>query len=772
MRLISCFLLLVISASVFAQDNVTISGKIRDKETGEELIGATVFVEELKTGAVADFDGFYSITLQSGYYTLRFNFIGYEPVLKEVKLLQNEHLNIVLSQSSNQLAAVEVSAFRNDENVKSAEMGVIKLNAAEMKTIPVLFGESDVMKTLTLMPGVATTGDGNTGLYVRGGGPDQNLILMDGAPLYNASHLLGFFSVFNGEALDDVTLYKGGIPANYGGRISSVLDVKLRDGNKEKLTTSGGLGLISSRLTLEGPLVKDKSSFIISGRRTYADQFLRFSKNETINNSILYFYDMNFKMDYKISEKDKIFFSGYHGRDVFDYNEMLSFDWGNTAGTLRWNHIFNDKLLMNTSLIYSKYDYSFNIFIDESEVTLFSGIEDVNLKVDWDWFPNDNNKVKFGISTILHDFSMPSFRSNIEDMESMDVPNKNAIETGIYIQNEQKLTERLSVNYGLRYSIFNLRGPGEVYDYDDEVERVTDTTSYKSDHIYKSYGGLEPRLSLVYLLDEHSSVKMSYNRGLQYLHLLSNTSAGSPSDLWIPVSNVIRPQIGNQFSTGYFRNFLDNMFETSVEVYYKTMDNIVDYKNGANILFNPTIETELLFGRGWAYGTEFFIKKRVGAFTGWVGYTISRSMRQIEGINNDKAYPQRYDRTHDLNILLSYAINPKWTLSGTWIYATGNPVTFPVGQYEYEGRLVSFYTERNAHRLPAYHRMDLSATYNPKKQGKRFHSSWNFSIFNVYARENPFMITFRESEINPGRQEAVRTALFRIVPSVTWNFKF
>jgi hypothetical protein len=772
MRLISLYLLLVLSATTYAQDFVTISGQIKDELTGEELIGATVFVQELKSGAVADFNGFYSLSLQKGFYSLRFNFIGYEPIVKEIKVSQDENFDIGLSPSSEMLKVVEVTAFRSDANVRSTEMGVIRMNAAEMKTIPVLFGEADILKTLTLMPGVATAGDGNTGLYVRGGGPDQNLILMDEAPLYNASHLLGFFSVFNSDALDDIKLYKGGIPANYGGRISSVLDVKLRDGNKEKFTTSGGLGLISSRLTLEGPLVKDKSSFIISGRRTYADQFLRFSKDERINSSILYFYDMNFKVDYKLSEKDRIFLSGYTGRDIFNYNKMLNFNWGNTAGTLRWNHIFNDKLLMNTSLIYSKYDYSFNVFIDDSEVTLFSGIDDVNLKADWDWFPNENNKIKFGINSIFHNFSMPSFRSTIEDMERMDTPSRNGIETGAYIQNEQKLTERLSVSYGLRFSFFNLRGPGEVYEFDEQVERVVDTTSYNPENIYKSYGGFEPRLSMVYLLNEQSSVKMSYNRNLQYLHLLSNTSAGSPSDLWIPVSNIIKPQIGNQFSAGYFRNFLDDMFETSIEAYYKTMDNIVDYKNGANILFNPTIETELLFGKGWAYGTEFFIKKRVGSFTGWVGYTISRSMRQIDGINNNKAYPQRYDRTHDLNILLSYAISPKWTLSGTWIYATGNPVTFPVGKYEYQGRMVSFYTERNAHRLPAYHRMDFSATYEPKNTGKKFQSSWNFSVFNVYGRENPFMISFRESETNPGRQEAVRTALFKIVPSVTWNFKF
>jgi hypothetical protein len=752
--------------------DITISGQIKDIKTKEELIGATVYIEELKTGTVTDIFGHYQLNLKKGNYILKYSYIGYESIEKEFELTESVRIDITLNPSALQLKAVEISSERQDANITSNEMSTIKMDIAEIKSVPVIFGESDILKTLCLMPGIATAGDGNTGLYVRGGGPDQNLILLDDAPVYNASHLLGFFSVFNSDALQGLKLYKGGIPSGYGGRLSSVLDVKLREGNPKEFLASGGLGLISSRLTFEGPLVKDKSSFIVSARRTYADFFRNLSNDERLKNSILYFYDFNFKANYILSEKDRLYISGYHGRDVFGYNRLMGFDWGNTTGTLRWNRLVNEKLSMNTSVVFSNYDYSFDLFIDNSNIKLISGIQDYSIKTDWDWYANANNTVKMGISSIFHNFSLPSFKSNIPDMEDMKVPSRYGLESGAYIHNEQIISEKLSLNYGLRYSLFNLKGPGDVFNYDEKREKVIDTSSYKQSEIYQSYGGFEPRLSLTYLLDPKSSVKISYNLTRQYMHLLSNVSAGSPTDIWIPSNHIIKPLIGDQYAAGYFRNFFDNLFETSVEVYYKKMQNLVDYKNGANIIFNPTIETELLFGKGWAYGAEFFIKKRLGTFNGWIGYTLSRTMRQIDGINNNLPYPARYDRTHDLNILLSYQVSQKWQLASTWIYASGNPVTFPVGKYQYEGRIIDFYTERNGHRLPAYHRMDISATYEPNRLGKKFQSSWNFSVFNVYSRENTFMIRFRESETNPGRQEAVHIALFKIIPSVTWNFKF
>ncbi|MDQ3193132.1 MAG: TonB-dependent receptor [Bacteroidota bacterium] len=775
-RKTSLFILFIIfiTAISTAQENVTISGYIKDAKNGEELIGATVYVEELQTGTVTNVYGFYSLTLKKGKYNFKFSYIGYESKELEMTLDASRKINMELGMSSKLLNAFELSSEREDANVRSTEMSVVKIDVKEMKTLPVLFGETDIIKTLTLMPGVATTADGVSGLYVRGGGADQNLILVDDANVYNASHMLGFFSVFNTDALKEVKLYKGGIPAQYGGRLSSVLDVNLKEGNSKEFAASGGLGLISSRLTLEGPIKKDKSSFIISGRRTYADMFLKLSSEERLKNSTLYFYDLNMKANFILSDKDRIFISGFFGRDVFGFNDMLGFSWGNTTATVRWNHLYNDKLFMNTSVIYSNYDYSFDIKIDETEIKLLSGIQDYNVKADWNWFPNVNNSVKFGVNTVFHNFALPSFKSNIPGLTEMKIPSKFALESGIYISNEQSITDKISLNYGLRYSLFNLMGAGDIYSFDEQRITVIDTSTYGRGEIYKSYGGFEPRFAMTYVLNARSSIKTTYNRTMQYLHLLSNGSAGSPTDLWIPSSEIIKPQIGDQVAAGYFRNFMNNIFETSVELYYKTMQNQVDYKNGANIVFNPTIETELLYGRGWAYGAEFFIKKKHGAFNGWIGYTISRSMRQIVGINNNEAYPQRYDRLHDINILLSYAISPKLKLAATWVYATGTPVTFPMGRYEYQGRPVSFYTERNAHRLPAYHRMDFSVNYEPKADipDRKFHSSWNFSVFNAYGRQNPFMITFRDSETNPGQQEAVQIALFRMIPSITWNFNF
>jgi len=641
----------------------------------------------------------------------------------------------------------------------------------KMKSLPVLFGEVDVMKIIQLMPGVQSVGEGSTGLYVRGGGPDQNLILLDKAQVYNASHMMGFFSVFNPDAIKDVTLIKGGIPAQYGGRISSVLDIKMNEGNSKKLSAAGGLGLIASRLTIEGPLVKDKSSFIVSGRRTYADLFLKMSRDTLLNNSKLYFYDLNLKANYRFSDKDRLFLSGYFGRDVFGFSNVFGFDWGNATGTLRWNHLFGNKRFMNTIMVSSNYNYTFKINFEGDEIKLISGIQNYNLKVGLHWFPSVLNNVKFGANAMFHRFFPPSFESNIEGFENFKIQERYGLESGIYASNEQTISKKLSANYGLRYSLFNLMGPVDDYTYDEWRENVIDTTTYGKAEIFKTYGGIEPRLALTYLLNKKSSVKISYNRTRQYIHLLSNSSAGSPTDLWIPSGSVVKPQIGDQVALGYFRNFRDNTFETSVEVYYKYLQNQIDYKNGANIIFNPTIEAELLFGNGWSYGVEFFVNKSVGRLTGWLGYTLSRTERQIEEINNWEHYPARYDRTHDVSLVLCYDLSMRLKLAGTWVYASGNAVTFPVGKYEFDGHIVNFYTERNGYRMPPYHRMDVSLTIEGKKD-KKLKSSWNFSIYNLYARQNAYSISFKQSKVDPSKTEAVQLSLFSIVPAITWNFKF
>ncbi len=755
-----------------SQSRYTISGYVRDAQTGEDLIAATIYIDEIKNGVLSNIYGFYSITLDSGTYNIQISYMGYTTKPMTINLHKNMKLPLELEPASEELNMIDITAERLDENVRSTEMSTVKMDVNEIKNLPVLFGEVDILKTLSLLPGISTNGDGATGLHVRGGSPDQNLILLDEAPVYNASHLLGFFSVFNSDAIKSVKLIKGGIPANYGGKISSVLDIKMNEGNSKKLSATGGIGLITSRLTVEAPIIKNKSSFIISGRRTYADLFLVFSDDEELKKSKLYFYDLNLKANYRFSDKDRLYLSGYFGRDVLGFGDQFEFDWGNTTGTLRWNHLFSDKLFMNTMFVFSDYNYKFSVKFDEDEISLQSGIQDFILKTDMQLFPNVLNNIKFGISTTFHRFSPPSFTSNIPGYEEITIQKRYALESGIYILNEQTFTDKLSANYGLRYSMFNLMGPVDDFTFDEERENITDTTTYSTGEIFKTYGGLEPRLAVTYLLNEKSSVKLSYNRMRQYIHLLSNTGSSSPTDLWIPSSSTVKPQIGDQVAMGYFRNFKENMFETSVEVYYKYLQNQIDYKPGANIQFNHAIETELLFGTGQSYGLELLAKKSQGRFTGWVAYTLSKTTKHIKEINKGESYPARHDRTHDISIVSSYTLSKKWKIAATWVYSTGLAVTFPAGKYEYKGYIVSYYTERNGYRMPDYHRMDISATFDRNRKGKNFQSSWNFSIYNVYARQNAYSIAFRPTENDPNKTEAVQLSLFTIIPSITWNFKF
>lgn len=756
---------------ISAQEKRTISGHVKDASTGEELIGATIFIKELLVGTTTNVYGFYSLTIPAGTYTVKYSFIGYKPQEITLDLYQNIKQNIELAESATTLEEVVVTAKSADENIKSSEMSMVKINVKKVKVIPVIFGEQDILKTIQLLPGVNSAGEGNCGFYVRGGGVDQNLILLDEAPVYNASHLLGFFSVFNSDAIKDVKLIKGGMPAEYGGRLSSVLDVKMNEGNSKKFEVSGGIGTIASRLNIQGPIVKDKGSFIISGRRTYADIFLNFSSNELQKSTKLYFYDLNTKANYRLGEKDRIFLSGYFGRDVFAFADRFGFNWGNTTATLRWNHLFNDKLFLNSSLIYSDYNYVISIQGFDNLIDISSGIRDVNLKEDFQYYINPKNTLKFGLNIIYHTF-MPGEISASDDSFINDkiIDKKYALESAAYISDELNVTQKLKLNYGLRYSMFTALGPGDVYTFDDEDE-IIDTTKYTSGEIIKNYWGLEPRISANFMLNEKSSVKASYARNYQYIHLLSNSTSSSPTDLWLPCSNIIKPQISDQVALGYFRNFKDNTFETSVEVYYKNMQNQIDYKNGADILLNEKVESQLVFGKGRAYGIEFFIKKKFGRLNGWIGYTLSKTERKFDEINNDAWYPAKQDRTHDVSIVGIFELSNRWTFSATWVYNTGNAVTFPSGKYEVDGQTVSLYTERNGYRMPAYHRLDIGATLLSKKTAK-FQSSWNFSIYNVYARKNAYTITFRENENDPTKTEAVRLSLFQIVPSVTFNFKF
>lgn len=765
-------LALLCSVSAFAQNKYSVSGTIRDAETGEDLIGATVVLKsDPGTGTTTNAYGFYSLSLPEGNYTLLFRYLGYETLEKEVVLNQNLKINMELGTATESLTTVVIESEKEDQNVTSTAMSVTKLDMGEIEKIPVLFGEKDVMKTVQLMPGVKTAGEGNSGFYVRGGSVDQNLILLDEAPVYNPSHLLGFFSVFNSDALKDVTLYKGGMPAEYGGRTSSVMDIKMKDGNSKDFAATGGIGLISSKLSLEGPLVKDKGSFIVSGRRTYADLFLGLSNDENLNGSSLYFYDLNAKANYRFNDNNRLYLSGYFGRDKFGFNEDFGFDWGNATGTLRWNHIFNDKLFSNTSLIYSDYDYQISIGGGDDGFALTSNINDWNLKQDFTWFANTDNTVKFGANIIDHEFvpgQIDAGGSNL--LGSTDVEVQNSIEGAIYLQNAQKLSNRLSLDYGLRYSFFDYRGEGTAYEF-DEKGNMTDETYYEKGSSIQQYGGFEPRIAGRFQLSPSSSLKASYNRNLQYLHLLSNNTTSTPTDIWVPSSNNVKPQIADQVAIGYFKNFKDNMFEFSAELYYKDMGNLIDYRDGAQLQFSTVVESELVYGDGEAYGLEMFLKKSKGRFTGWVSYTLSRTLRQFDYINNGEPFSARQDRIHDVSIVGMYDISDKLSFSATWVYYTGDAVTFPSGKYEVDGQVLPYYTERNGYRMPDYHRLDLGLNWQTKKTEK-FESSWNFSLYNAYGRENAYSISFQQSESNPNVTEAVQLSLFKWVPSFSYNFKF
>ena len=783
LNLLSFFLIFTVFS--FSQNKFTVSGNIKDNGTGEDIIGAKVTVSEIPgKGAITNVYGFYSLTLPEGNYTINYQFIGYKTITQKITLDQNISQNIELVIASELLNEVEVTAEKLGENLKTTEMGVEKITVKDIESIPVLFGEQDILKTMQLLPGVKSAGEGSSGFYVRGGGADQNLILLDEAPVYNASHLLGFFSVFNSDALKDVKLYKGGAPAEFGGRLSSVMDIKMKDGNSKKLSASGGIGLISSRLTLEAPIVKDRGSFIVSGRRTYVDQFLRFSNNENLDGAGLYFYDFNAKANFRISDKDRVFWSGYVGRDQFKFGSQLQFDWGNITSTARWNHIYNGKLFGNATFIFSKYNYVIGIGSGLTKIELGSQIQDFNFKKDFDYFLNSNNTIKFGGNIIHHTFE-PGDINIGQDLGFTidDIPVKHSLESALYISNNQKVGNRLNLTYGLRYSNFTQIGPGETYTFTPEGA-IDSTNYYSTNEPVVSYNGLSPRLGVNLVLNEKSSLKGGYSRTYQFMHLISNSTSATPTDIWLPSSPIIKPQIADQYSIGYFRNFRKNTIEFSAEAYYKDFQNVIDYRDGAEITLNPSVEAELLFGIGRAYGLELLFKKKVGKFTGWLSYTISKTENKIEGINKGEWFSAKQDRTHDISVVLMYKLNNRLNFSTSWVYYTGNAVTFPSGKYTIEGQVVNEFTERNGYRMPDYHRLDLGITLNNKKTKmkktienkdievpKKFESSWNFSVYNAYGRENAYSITFQENEIT-GQTEAVKLALFKIIPSVTYNFKF
>ncbi len=770
MKLMLAVFALLTSIAAFSQ-NFTVSGSVKDATNGEDLYGAQIKVKELdNVGANTNAYGFYSLTLETGIYTLIFRSTGFESQEIVVDLKQDTVINLEMDipKDIQELGEIEVKAEKENDNITSPDMNVTKFTPKEISTIPVLFGEQDIMKTLQLTPGVKGAGEGNAGFYVRGGGADQNLILLDEAVVYNASHLLGFFSVFNSDAVKDVALYKSGIPAEYGGRASSVMDVKMKDGNSKNFGVSGGIGLISSRLTLEAPIVKDKGSFMISGRRSYADLFLKLSPDEDQRNTKLFFYDLNLKANYEIGEKDRIFLSGYFGRDRFGFSDIFGFNWGNATGTVRWNHVYGSKLFSNTSFVYSNFDYEFSIGAGDDGFGVKSSIQDLNIKQDYSYYANKNNSIKFGFNAIHHTFRPGALTGGNESFNEIVLDPRYALEVGAYIQNKQKIGSRLNLQYGIRYSGFNLMGEGKAYEFDEDGN-LTSERDYGSWESIKYHHGLEPRFSASYILSESNSIKASYNRNLQYIHQLSNSTTSSPTDVWVPSSNNIAPQIADQVAVGYYHNLKKNMFRISTEVYYKDLQNQIDYRNGAQTVLNDQVEGELVYGDGRAFGLELQLEKKKGKFTGWISYTLSRSLRTFAEIDNGKEFPARQDRIHDISVVLMYKLSDAIALSTSWVYYTGDAVTFPSGKYEVGGVTLPFYTERNGYRFPDYHRLDLGLTWYFKDK-KNFEHNMNFSIYNAYARENAFTITFQEDPDDPTKTQAVQTTLFRLIPAITYNF--
>jgi hypothetical protein len=751
----------------------TISGFVRDAGNGETLTGAAIFPKENPSaGIITNSYGYFSLTLPSGTYTIIVQYLGYKTMSVPLDLKENVKINFDMEEEPIAIKEVTITGEKSNNNVVSNEL-ISKINVREIQNIPVILGEKDILKTIQLLPGVTPAGEGNSGFYVRGGGIDQNLVLLDEAPVYNPSHLLGFFSTFNSDAIKDITLYKGGFPAEYGGRLSSVVDIKMNEGNNKEFHFSGGLGIIASRLAIEGPIRKNKGSFMIAARRTYADIFLRFlpgtGADSTAKKSTLYFYDLNMKANWQFSDKDRLYFSCYLGRDNFNFGGSLGLNWGNITATTRWNHIINDKIFSNTSLIFNRYSYNFNVAVGNNTMNVISQIKDWNLKEDLHYYLNTNNTVKLGFNSIYHTFVPSKVDSSVFfHVRSMD--NRYALENAFYISNEQTLTKHLKASYGLRYSLFSSLGPGTVYTYND-VSDVVDSASYPKGKIFNTFGGLEPRILLNYVINDSVSVKASYARTRQYIHLLSNTTSTTPFDLWIPSNINILPEIADQYTLGYFRNFSDNMFETSVEIYYKAFQNQIDYRDEANLILNNKVESQLVFGKGWGFGAEFLVKKKYGKLTGWISYTLSKTQRQFKDINEGNVFPAKEHRPHNIAIVGMYELNPKLTFSATWIFISGNIVTFPSGRYFVDGNIVPYYTERNGYRMPDYHRLDLGMTWLRKKKG-RFESSWNFSIYNVYGRANAYAINFRPDPNDPAKNQAVKLSLFRFVPAIMYNFKF
>ncbi len=777
-----CFLLAMVFMSGLAsgQSKYTLNGYVKDADNGEELIGVTVYVNELKTGTAANVYGFYALSLPEGSYTITFSSVGYQSVVKSVELTRDMEFNVELPVQITQMDEIIVTDKPIDANVTDIKMSRNEINVQQVKRLPALFGEPDIIKTIQMLPGVSTAGEGTSSFFVRGGSADQNLILIDEAPVYDPSHLFGLFSVFNADVIKESELYKGGIPARFGGRLSSILEVRTKDGNNKKMQGSGGIGTLASRFMLEGPIRKEKSSFIVSGRRSYVDLFLKAAGEE----NTVYFYDVNAKVNWKHNNNNRFFAAVYLGRDVFDFDNTFGFDWGNATATFRWNHLFNSRLFSNTSLIASNFDYAMELDDDAQGFKWTSNIQEVSLKEDLNYFVNPSIGLNFGYHLSYRRFSPGIIEPNSDKslFTRTELQNEYALDHSLYLENEHKVSSRLTLLYGARLSIFQSIGESDVYLYEDPSDNVdivrTDTLSFDNFENIKTFVNLEPRFSARYLVNPASSLKLSYNRMVQNTHLISAGTVPIPFNTWAPTSYYLEPQLADQFAVGYFRNFRDNTLEFSVEAYYKDINNVTDFADNAQIFFNEDLSTEYRQGDSWSYGLELMLQKVSGRFSGFTSYTWSRTERDIPDVNKNEPFLANYDRRHNFNIVATYELNNKWTFGANFTYTTGRPFTLPSGKYQYDDYQVDLITERNASQLPDYHRLDLSATLvSSNKRGRKWRDSWVFSIYNAYSRKNAFTIYTQTPEDSDGepiqnQKEARLIYLFPILPSVTYNIKF
>lgn len=783
--------LLISSDFVSAAEKFTVSGYVKDSTNGEVLIGAIVRIKNVNTGAKSNPYGFYSIYLPKGEYTVTCSYIGYETFETKINLQEEQKLDIKLKPQNTSSEEVLVTAEKENQNVQTIEMSTVKVQMSEIKKIPALLGEVDIIRSIQLLPGITSVGEGSSGFNARGGGIDQNLILLDEAPIYNSSHLFGFFSVFNPDAVKDVKLIKGGIPAEYGGRLSSILDVRLKEGDNQDYQVEGGVGLIFSRLSVEGPIEKGKGSFIIAARRSYIDILAKPFLDGDLADAEFNFYDLTLKANYQLGENDRIFLSGYLGRDVFASG--FKFNWGNATTSLRWNHLFGNDLFLNSTFIYSNYDYSLqfgdndqDLFKNDSKIINFS------FKPDFTYYLNPENTITFGGQSTFYDFVLGNATAISAGISSnLSIEDKFALESALYFNNEQILSDDITISYGLRFSLFQFMGEGHAVTLNDTTaglqRSIIDYKKYDAWDVIQNYSNFEPRLSFKYQFDEMSSIKTSYNRMAQYLHLMSNTTAASPLDVWRPSTNNIKPALTDQITLGYFRNFDDNTYEASAEVFYKLSSNQVDYIDGANLFINgkaipgqvaqiDAIETDLLAGDGRAYGLELYVKKRKGDINGWVSYTLGRSERRVLGLNNNDWFANRFDRLHNLNLVFNYEYTKALNFSANFIFASGTPGTFPTNRLEIQGNVIphNAFNNRNNYRIPPTHRLDLSLTYRPEKNpDSSWENYWVFSIYNVYNRRNAYSVFFQQNADNPQMSEAIRFAVIgSVVPSVAWNFSF